>query len=153
MGRFDRSLVTPTRLRYVQERSRRRARATAPVVLPVIKKGERLRDQLDTHASYWTEYAMYKGKERELQFPHAVCVSYQNGDRGKSGEVVRGYVACDLTDRTPKLLSATDQPPKPGVEARGTKQNRELPILRSRSVIPITNDEREDKPGSMIISV
>jgi len=57
-----------------------------------------------THASYWTEYAMYKGKDRELQFPHAVCVSYHNGDRGENGEVVRGYVACDLTDRTPKQV-------------------------------------------------
>jgi len=27
-----------------------------------------------TRASYWTEYAMYKGKDRELQF-RAVCVS------------------------------------------------------------------------------
>jgi len=78
---------------YYQERVIRRARATAPVVLPVIKKGKRLLHQLDTHASYWTEYAMYKGKDRELQFPHAVCVSYHNGDRGENGEVVRGYVA------------------------------------------------------------
>ncbi|GAA0457683.1 hypothetical protein GCM10008985_12280 [Halococcus dombrowskii] len=91
---------------YYQERVIRRARATAPVVLPVVKKGEQLRDQLDTHASYWTKYAMYKGKERELRFPHAVCVSYQSGDRGKHGEVVRGYVACDLTDRTPKQVEA-----------------------------------------------
>jgi len=67
-------------------------------------KGKRLLHQLDTHASYWTEYAMYKGKDRELQFPHAVCVSYHNGDRGENGEVVRGYVACDLTDRTPKQV-------------------------------------------------
>jgi len=89
---------------YYQERVIRRARATAPVVLPVIKKGKRLLHQLDTHASYWTEYAMYKGKDRELQFPHAVCVSYHNGDRGENGEVVRGYVACDLTDRTPKQV-------------------------------------------------
>ena len=46
---------------YCQERVIRRVRATAPVVLPIVKKGERLRDQLDTHASYWTKYAMYKG--------------------------------------------------------------------------------------------
>jgi len=45
---------------------------------------------------------MYKGKERERQFPLAAFISYRNGDRGKSGEVVRGYVAYDLTDRTPK---------------------------------------------------
>jgi IS4 transposase len=36
-----------------------------------------------------------------VRFPLAVSVSYQNGDRGKHGEVVRGYVACDLNDRTP----------------------------------------------------
>jgi len=71
---------------------------------PGHQKGKRLLHQLDTHASYWTEYAMYKGKDRELQFPHAVCVSYHNGDRGENGEVVRGYVACDLTDRTPKQV-------------------------------------------------
>lgn len=47
---------------------------------------------------------MYKSKERELEFPHAVCISYQNGDRGKNGEVVRGYVACDWSDRTPKQV-------------------------------------------------
>ena len=28
-------------------------------------------------------------------------MSYQNGDRSKHGEVVRGYVACNLADRTP----------------------------------------------------
>ena len=44
---------------------------------------------------------MYKDSEREHLFPLAVSVSYQNGDRGKHGEVVRGYVACDLEDRTP----------------------------------------------------
>ncbi len=34
--------------------------------------------------------------------PARGCCSYYAGDRGKHGEVVRGYVACDLTDRTPK---------------------------------------------------
>jgi len=59
---------------YYQERVIRRARATAPVVLPVIKRENGFSIN-STHASYWTEYAMYKGKDRELQFPHAVCVS------------------------------------------------------------------------------
>lgn len=49
---------------------------------------------------------LYEGKERELKFPVAACVSYQNGDRSKNEEVVRGYVACDLTDRTPKQVEA-----------------------------------------------
>jgi len=44
------------------------------VVLPVIKRENGFSIN-STHASYWTEYAMYKGKDRELQFPHAVCVS------------------------------------------------------------------------------
>jgi len=49
---------------------------------------------------------MYKRSEREAQFPLAVCVSYQQGNRGKHGLLVRGYVACDLTDRTPKEVEA-----------------------------------------------
>jgi IS4 transposase len=51
-----------------------------------------------------TTYQMYKGSEPELRFPLAVSVSHQNGDRRKHGEVVRGYVACDLGDRTPKQV-------------------------------------------------
>lgn len=47
---------------------------------------------------------MYLGSERELRFPLAVCVSYQNGKRGNHGETVTGYVACDLTGRTPKQI-------------------------------------------------
>ena len=51
-----------------------------------------------------TTYRMYKDCKWELKFPLAVAVSYQAGDRGKSGEVVRSYVACDLADRTPKQV-------------------------------------------------
>jgi len=95
--------------------------------------GKRLLHQLDTHASYWTEYAMYKGKDRELQFPHAVCVSYHNGDRGENGEVVRGYVACDLTDRTPKQvvpLSQTLSHVKPATEP--TAKREQPPLHQTR---------------------
>jgi IS4 transposase len=49
---------------------------------------------------------MYEGSERELRFPLAVCVSYQQGNRGKHGLLVRAYVACDLADRTPKEAEA-----------------------------------------------
>jgi hypothetical protein len=35
-------------------------------------------------------YRMSKDSEWELCFPLAVSVSYQNGDRGKHSEVVRG---------------------------------------------------------------
>jgi len=72
---------------------------------PGHQKGKRLLHQLDTHASYWTEYAMYKGKDRELQFPHAVCVSYQR--RPTAARTAKSSVdmwRCDLTDRTPKQV-------------------------------------------------
>lgn len=36
--------------------------------------------------------------------PLAVAVSYQNGDRNKHGEVVRGYMACGVTDHTAKRV-------------------------------------------------
>ncbi|SEP28806.1 Transposase DDE domain-containing protein [Halogranum amylolyticum] len=84
-------------------------RATAPVALPVIGRGERIAEKLETSISYWTEYAMYEGSERELRFPLAVCVPYQQGNRGKHGLLVRAYVACDLADRTPKEVEALYQ--------------------------------------------
>jgi IS4 transposase len=74
------------------------------VVVPVVPKGDRLKEKLDTSASKWDDYTVYKDRERELQFPLAVCVSCHNGDRAKSGEVVRGYAACGLTDRRPKQV-------------------------------------------------
>ena len=86
---------------FYNERVIRRARDLATTVIPVQEKGERMEDKLAMHCSYMTSYRMYKGRERELRFPLAVSVSYQNGDRGKHGEVVRGYVACGLADRTP----------------------------------------------------
>ncbi len=89
---------------FYNEHILRRSREIAATVVPVQKKGKRMRKKLDTHCSYMTTYRMYKGRERELEFPLAVAVSYHAGDRGKSGEVVRGYVACDLADRTPKQV-------------------------------------------------
>jgi len=81
----------------------------APVALPVIRRGKQMAEKLDTTVSYWSEYVMYEGSERELRFPLAVCVSYQQGNRGKHGLLVRAYVACDLTDRTPKGVEALYQ--------------------------------------------
>jgi len=78
----------------------------APVALPIIRRGKQMAEKLDTTVSYWTEYVMYEGSERELRFPLAVCVSYQQVDRGKHGLLVRAYVACDLADRTPKEVEA-----------------------------------------------
>ena len=83
-----------------------RLRETAPVVLPVIRRGQRMAEKLETSISYWTEYAMYEGSKRELRFPLAVCVSYQQGNRGKHGLLVRAYTACDQPDRTPKDVEA-----------------------------------------------
>ena len=83
--------------------------AVAPVALPIIRRGKQMAEKLDTTVSYWTEYVMCKGSERELCFPLAVCVSYQQGNRGKHGLLVRAYVACDLTDRTPKGVEALYQ--------------------------------------------
>lgn len=83
--------------------------ATAPVALPVIRRGKQMAEKLDTSVSYWTEYTMYEGSERELRFALAVCVSYQQGNRGKHGLLVRAYTACDLADRTPKEVEALYQ--------------------------------------------
>jgi IS4 transposase len=66
-------------------------------------------EKLKTSISYWTEYVMHEGSERELRFPLAVCVSYQQGNRGKHGLLVRAYTACDLADRTPKEVEALYQ--------------------------------------------
>jgi hypothetical protein len=89
---------------FYNERVIRRSREIAATVVPVAEKGDRLEEKLETHKSYMTTYRMYKDSERELRFPLAVSVSYQNGDRGKHGEVVRGYAACDLGDRTPTQI-------------------------------------------------
>src|SRR6056297_604946 len=83
--------------------------AVAPAALPVIRRGKQMAEKLDTSVSYWTEYVMYEGSERELRFPLAVCVSYQQGNRGKHGLLVRAYAACDLADRTPKEVEALYQ--------------------------------------------
>src|SRR6056297_991262 len=81
----------------------------APVALPIVRRGKQMAEKLDTTVSYWTEYVMYKDSERELRFPLAVCVSYQQGNRGKHGLLVRAYVACDLADRTPKEVEVLYQ--------------------------------------------
>ncbi|MFC4987855.1 hypothetical protein [Saliphagus infecundisoli] len=41
--------------------------AAAPVALPIIRRGKRMAEKLDTTVSYWTEYVMYEGSERELE--------------------------------------------------------------------------------------
>ena len=76
----------------------------APMIAPLIRRGKKLAQLLDTQVSYWAEYAMYEGTAREVRFPLAVCVSYRQGKRGKKGLLVRAYAACDQTDRTPKQV-------------------------------------------------
>ncbi len=89
---------------FYNERILRRSRDIAATVVPIQKNGKRMKRKLDTHCSYMTTYRMCKDCKRELKFPLAVAVSYQAGDRCKSGEVVHGYMACDLADRTPKQV-------------------------------------------------
>lgn len=91
---------------FYDEASLRACTERAPVVQPVIRRGKRMAEKLDTRISYWTEYAMYEGSERELRFPLAVCVSYQQGNRGKHGLLVRAYATSEQTDRTPKEVEA-----------------------------------------------
>jgi hypothetical protein len=121
---------------FYNERIIRRSREIAATVVHVPKKGERMKDKLDVHKSYMTTYRMYKDRERELRFPLAVAVSYQNGDRGKHGEVVRGYVACGVADQSPKQVERLYRK-RSGIEttyrllrqARGITTTRD-PIVR-----------------------
>ena len=69
-----------------------------------IRRGKRLAAKLETTISYWSKYTMFKGSEREAEFPLAVCVSYQQGKRGKQGLLVRAYAACNQPDRTSKQI-------------------------------------------------
>lgn len=77
---------------------------TAPMIAPLIRRGKELAELLETHVSYWSEYAMYEGTAREVRFPLAICVSYQKGKRGKTGLLVRAYAACKQDTRTPKQV-------------------------------------------------
>jgi len=61
-----------------------------------------MKDKLETHKSYMTTYRMYKDSEQELRFPLAVISPTRTEIEGKHGEVVRGYVACGVTDRSAK---------------------------------------------------
>ena len=69
-----------------------------------IRRGKRLAAKLETTISYWSKYTMFKDSERELHFPLAVCVSYQQGKRRKQGLLVRAYAACNQPDRTSKQI-------------------------------------------------
>jgi len=71
-----------------------------------------------------------------LCFPLAVSVFYQNSDHGKHGEIVRGYVACGVADRSPKQVerlyrkrSAIETTYRLLRQARGITTTRD-PIVR-----------------------
>ena len=121
---------------FFNERVIRRSREIAATVVHVPKKGDRMKDKLDVHKSYMTTYCIYKNRERELCVPLAVAVSYRNGDRNKHGEVVRGYVACGVADKSPKQVERLYRR-RSGIEttyrllrqARGTTTTRD-PVVR-----------------------
>jgi len=54
---------------FYNERVIRRARDIAPTVVHVPKKGERMKDKLETHKSYMTTYRMYKDSEQGTALP------------------------------------------------------------------------------------
>lgn len=77
---------------------------TAPMIAPLVRRGQKLAELLETQVSSWSEYVMYEGTAHEVRFPLAICVSYQKGKRGKTGLLVRAYAACEQNARTPKQV-------------------------------------------------
>jgi hypothetical protein len=69
-------------------------RAAAPPVFPVKTGKDSLEKKLATTKSYMTEETICEGKDHEQTYPLAVNVTYQNGDRGKSGLIVTRKVIC-----------------------------------------------------------
>jgi len=121
---------------FANAASIQRLQESAPVILPLIRRGKRLAEKLETSVSYWTEYAMYAGSEREVRFPLAVCVSYQQGKRGKHGLLVRAYAVCEQAARTPKEVerlyrnrSAIETSFRTMQEARARTTTRD-PVIR-----------------------
>jgi hypothetical protein len=80
-------------------------RAAAPPVFPVKTGKDSLEKKLATTKSYMTEETICEGKEHEQTYPLAVNVTYQDGDRGKSGLKQTGYAAYGLEDRTPRQVA------------------------------------------------
>jgi hypothetical protein len=62
-----------------------------------------MQDKLNVRKSSMTTCRVSRVKS-ELRLPLAVCVSYQVGDRGKSGEIVRSYVSCGLVEEDLKRV-------------------------------------------------
>jgi len=80
-------------------------RETAPPVFPVKTGKDSLRRKLSATASHMTEETICEGKKYEQTYPLAVNITYQNGDRGKSGVKATGYAAYGLEDRTPQQVA------------------------------------------------
>jgi len=74
-------------------------RSASPIF--TVKTGKAsIRKNLSVTASYMTKETIHEGKEHEQTFPMAVNLTYQNGDRGKSGVKATGYAVYGLEDRT-----------------------------------------------------
>lgn len=80
-------------------------RQTAPPVYPVRTGKNSLRKKLSVSVSQMTEETICEGKEHEQTYPLAVNVTYEDGDRGKSGVKTVGYAAYGLEDRTPAQVA------------------------------------------------
>jgi hypothetical protein len=80
-------------------------REAAPPVFPVKTGKDSLDEKLATNSSYMAEETICEGKAHEQTYPLAVNVTYQNGDRGKSGLKQTGYAAYGLEDRTPTQVA------------------------------------------------
>jgi len=90
---------------FYNERVIRRARDIAPTVVHVPKKGERMKDKLETHKSYMTTYRMCTRTASGNCASRSRSLSPTRTEiEGKHGEVVRGYVACGVTDRSAKQV-------------------------------------------------
>jgi len=80
-----------------------------------------------------TTYRMYRDSERELRFPLAVVVPTRTGDRGKHGEVVRGYVGVALLiaqrSRSNTATGSVQASKRPIAYHRGITTTRD-PVVR-----------------------
>jgi len=89
---------------YYQERVIRRARATAPVVLPVIKRENGFSINSTHTPPTGPEYAMYKGKETELQFRTRSVSPTTTATAARTAKSSVDMWRAILTDRTPKQV-------------------------------------------------
>jgi len=63
-----------------------------PTVVHVPKKGERMKDKLETHKSYMTTYRMYKDSDSGTALPARGHISYQNGIEARQARRGRSWL-------------------------------------------------------------